>query len=58
MKAPIDILDVERIEGCGILVTFSDGTLAAYVTEELRALRPYRAPADGDARDGNRATCD
>jgi hypothetical protein len=52
MKTQIDIIAVERIEGCGILVTFSDGTVAAYITEELRALRPYRESADGTVLHG------
>jgi len=58
MKTQIDVIEVERIEGCGILVTFSDGTLAAYVAEELRALRPYRAPIENGAGDGCRAAYD
>jgi hypothetical protein len=45
MRRPIDVVAVERIEGCGITVTFSDGTCASYPAEELEALRPYREQA-------------
>ena len=30
----------------GLIVTFSDGTTTAYVTEELLALRPHREPIE------------
>jgi len=46
MDRPIDIVEVERVEGCGIIVTFSDGTLACFASEELEALRPYREPVE------------
>ena len=39
---PIQILTVERDGEDGLLVTFSDGTTAGYVTEELLELRPFR----------------
>lgn len=42
VTAPLDILDVEITRGCGITLTFSDGTTAAYPPEELAALRPFR----------------
>ena len=53
---PLNITDVEIIQGCGIVVTFSDGTVASYAPEELAALRPYReqaheANATDDLRD-------
>jgi hypothetical protein len=38
------ILTVELEDGDGLLVTFSDGTTAGYVTEELLELRPFREP--------------
>ena len=44
MIGPIDILEVECIEGCGLIVRFTDGTYAAYTPEELKELRPYREP--------------
>ena len=44
MSKPINIVDVEIIQGCGIVVTFSDGTAASYPSEELAELRPYREP--------------
>jgi hypothetical protein len=42
MPEPLDIIDVEIIRGCGIVVTFSDSTTASYPSEELAALRPFR----------------
>jgi hypothetical protein len=45
MAEPIRILTVEREDEDGLLVTFSDGTTAGYVTEELLELRPHREPA-------------
>ena len=36
------ILDIEKDSEDGVIVTFSDGTTAAYVVEELLALRPFR----------------
>jgi hypothetical protein len=44
MAEPIRILTVERDGDDGLLVTFSDGTIAGYVTEELLELRPHREP--------------
>jgi hypothetical protein len=44
MAIALDILDVELIRGCGIKVTFSDGTVASYPPEELAELRPHRDP--------------
>jgi hypothetical protein len=44
MAEPIQILTVERDGEDGLLVTFSDGTITGYVTEELLELRPYREP--------------
>ena len=42
MDAEICLLTVE-LDGCdGLIVTFSDGTTAGYVIEELLALRPLR----------------
>jgi len=38
----IKILGVQQ-DGCdGLIVTFSDGTVGAYVVEELLELRPHR----------------
>ena len=42
MEIPIRILTAEVDDGEGIIVTFSDGTTAAYVVEELLELRPHR----------------
>jgi hypothetical protein len=38
----IQIVNIERDGEDGILVTFSDGTIAGYVAEELIELRPKR----------------
>ena len=45
MAEPIRILNVERDDD-GLIVTFSDGTTAGYVTEELLELRPFREPTE------------
>jgi hypothetical protein len=42
MAELIQILTLERDRDDGLLVTFSDGTTAGYVTEELLELRPHR----------------
>ena len=44
MTNTIAILTVEQ-ESDGVVVTFSDGTTAGYVVEELLELRPHREPA-------------
>jgi hypothetical protein len=50
MSEAIIILKVEVDGKDGVVVTFSDGTLAGYVVEELLLLRPIREavkePAD------------
>ena len=46
MADPIRILNVERDYEDGLIVTFSDGTTAGYVTEELLELRPFREPIE------------
>src|SRR5271170_6319795 len=46
MAEPIRILTVEREDEDGLIVTFSDGTTAGYVTEELLELRPFREPSE------------
>jgi hypothetical protein len=40
------ILSVEKDGKNGILVRFSDGTIAGYVAEELLSLRPIREEAE------------
>jgi hypothetical protein len=42
MSDAIRILTAERDGDDGLIVTFSDGTTAAYVVEELLKLRPHR----------------
>lgn len=44
MFQQIRIVTVERDCDDGLIVTFSDGTTAAYVVEELLELRPEREP--------------
>jgi hypothetical protein len=44
MADPIRILNVELEDEDGLIVTFSDGTTAGFVTEELLELRPFREP--------------
>jgi hypothetical protein len=46
MAELIQILTLERDGEDGLLVTFSDGTTAGYVTEELLELRPHREPVN------------
>jgi len=46
MAKNIKILSVELEEDDGLLVTFSDGTVAGYVVEELLELRPHREQAE------------
>jgi hypothetical protein len=41
----ISIASVEQDGGDGLIVTFSDGTTAGYVVEELLELRPARLNA-------------
>ena len=45
MLSRIGITKVEQEDRNGLLVTFSDGTVAGYVVEELLDLRPVREPA-------------
>ena len=42
MTGEVRIVHVERDGDDGVLVTFSDGTVAGYVAEELLKLRPLR----------------
>lgn len=42
MREQIQILTVEKDDGDGLIATFSDGTTAGYVAEELLELRPKR----------------
>jgi hypothetical protein len=42
MREQIKILTVEKDDGDGLITTFSDGTTAGYVAEELLELRPKR----------------
>jgi len=42
------ILKVEKDGPDGLLVTFSDGTIAGFVVEELLHLRPHREIVESD----------
>jgi hypothetical protein len=42
MASEIGILSIEQDGTDGLIVTFTDGTLAGYVVEELLSMRPYR----------------
>lgn len=42
----IGILAVERDGDDGVIATFSDGTTAGYLAEELLELRPHREPIE------------
>lgn len=46
MDALIKILKVEVDGDDGLIVTFSDETVAGYVVEELLELRPNREPVE------------
>jgi hypothetical protein len=46
MQSQTEITKVERDDGDGLIVHFSDGTSAGYVAEELLKLRPHREQAD------------
>jgi hypothetical protein len=45
MESDVRIVAVERDDPDGSIVTFSDGTIGAFVVEELLALRPHRESA-------------
>ena len=51
MGEPIRILTVELEGDDGLILTFSDGTTAGYVTEELLELRPFREPIESKRSD-------
>ena len=53
----VGILKVEQEGKDGILVTFSDGTIAEYVAEELLELRPHREPATEIVNTGTGRSC-
>lgn len=55
MAEQTHILKVEKDGEDGLLVTFSDGTLAGYVLEELLALRPLRERVEVTAAPGKPA---
>jgi hypothetical protein len=52
----INIRKVEKDHEDGILVTFSDGTTAGYIVEELLMLRPLREPDYGPSMPARSST--
>jgi hypothetical protein len=46
MGPDIRIVRVKQDGVDGLVVTFSDGTIAGYVVEELLQLRPHREPLE------------
>ena len=50
------ILKVEKDSHDGLIVTFSDGTTAGYVVEELLSLRPHRELTDEPEEQNPRQT--
>ena len=50
------ISTIEKDGYDGLIVTFSDGTTAGYVVEELLMLRPVREPLYGIAASAERPT--
>jgi hypothetical protein len=56
MNTTTHILQVERDSHDGLIVTFSDGTVAGYVIEELLELRPLREPVYGVSKPVQRAS--
>ena len=51
MAEQIRILNVERDGEDGLILIFSDGTTAGYITEELLELRPFREPVESALSD-------
>jgi hypothetical protein len=47
MTSEVQILSAERDGEDGLIVMFSDGTIGAYVVEELLTLRPFREQVQG-----------
>ena len=56
MDTTTHISTVEKDSHDGIIVTFSDGTAAGYVVEELLMLRPIRERAYSASKPVQRAT--
>ena len=53
MTEQIELLTVEKDDGDGLITTFSDGTTAGYVAEELLGLRPQRELTEDSEEKGN-----
>ena len=56
MDTTTHILTVDKDSHDGVIVTFSDGTAAGYVVEELLMLRPVRERAYSASKTVQRAT--
>jgi hypothetical protein len=52
--AHLEILSAEKDGKDGVLVRFSDGTIAGYVVEELLPLRPVREKVEEENADEER----
>jgi hypothetical protein len=50
----VEIIEVAMDGSDGIIITFSDGTTAGYVVEELLEIRPIREKAPRNEVDGDR----
>ena len=46
MVHPITIIKAEVDYPDGVILSFSDGTTAAFLVEEMLELRPYREPTE------------
>jgi hypothetical protein len=55
MSEAIRILTVVRDGDDGLIVTFSDGTTAGYLSDELLELRPHREPTENPKASKKRA---
>jgi hypothetical protein len=53
MSEDIQILTVEKDDGDGLITTFSDGTTAGFVAEELLELRPNRELTENTDKNAN-----
>ena len=50
-QSAITILMADRLDAQRVLVSFSDGTMAAFYVQELLELRPDRSSLGGDLQD-------
>ena len=43
MEKRLEMVEVERIDGFGLVVSFSDGTFSNYTVEQLANMHPHRS---------------